>query len=209
MGHTYYMCWITLCHGKIICRQQQGQGQENKNPAETSSKSKQPPTPPHVTAAAAAASAGHSGSRHGTVPEYTGILSPNDETNNVRKEPPVVARADAVPDERTVVIESPHTPTAAPTVPRPQRPLDRARVARRAGHGPRPALQPHQARRRVLDVDVAVGHPVSEVFFLEEAGGPLTLLARKNAYPAVERRGHLGVRGVYEPEKIINIYLAP
>ena len=127
---------------------------------------------------------------------------PQHEKYHVGEEPPVVTRAHAVPDPRAVVVERPHAPPAVPAVPRPQRPLDRARVAGRAGHGARAALQPHEARRGVLDVvevAVVVGR-VAAVPAPHKAGGALPLLAREDTHSAVERRGHLGVRGVHEPE---------
>lgn len=127
---------------------------------------------------------------------------PQDKKQHVQEEPAVVARAHAVPDPRAVVVERPHATAAVPAVPRPQRPLDRARVARRAGHGAGAALHPHEARRGVLDVEVAVVvGGVAVVSSPHEAGGSLPLLAREDAYSPVERRGHLGIGGVHEPQE--------
>lgn len=125
---------------------------------------------------------------------------PQDQEHHVAEEPPVVARPHAVADERTVVVESPHAATAGSAVPRPQRPLDGARVARRAGHGARAALQPHQGGHRVLHVFQVV--VVVAVLVWVSARAPrdsLALFAGENAYSAVETRGHRGVRRVNEP----------
>lgn len=78
--------------------------------------------------------------------------SPQDEKHHVREEPTVVASAHTVPYPRAVVVERPHAPAAVSAVPRSQGSLYRARVARRAGDGAGPALQPQQSSRRVLDV---------------------------------------------------------
>lgn len=98
------------------------------------------------------------------------------------------------------MVERSHASAAVPAVARPQGTLDRARVTRRAGDGPGPALQPHQARRRVLDVQVAIGAVPAVV--VVHAGRPLPLLPREDAHSAVEGRGHLGIGGVHEPETL-------
>lgn len=98
-----------------------------------------------------------------------------------------------------MVIKRAHTPATIPTVPRPERPLNRTGVTCRTGDRPETALEPQQALHRILQVKVAVDvllppHATSA----DDAG---LALALQDARSTVESRGDLRVCRIYKPKK--------